>query len=96
MVILLNLIVPLVLLVGCWLTWKKKKLWPIGAAGALVLLYTFVQPSYMPKGEVKRTNLPEFEYHKIEVEDRLSKPKSGQQYDDERNQAIKDGLPFNK
>jgi hypothetical protein len=53
-----------------------------------------VQPSYMPKGEVVRHELPAFEMSTAEIQDKQLKPRSAQEYDLKREQMIKEGLPF--
>lgn len=93
MVLLLNLVVAAIGIIGILLTLKFRKTWIAAATLALLMLYSFAQPSYLPKGEVKRSEIPLFE-QKGEIEDRNSKPKSGEAYDSEREVAVKEGLQF--
>lgn len=94
MVLLLNLAVGFIILVGSVLTMKFRSPWIAAVTVATSIIYTMAQPSYMPKGEVKRSDIPLFE-QKGEIEDRNSKPKSGEVYDSEREAAVKEGLKFN-
>lgn len=94
MVLLLNLLFPLtmVLLGASYFKWKKN--WIISVMAIALILYSMVQPSYMPKGKVERTELLPFEHKELEVQDRLLSSTSGQEMDERRNQMIQDGLPF--
>lgn len=94
MVVLLNLILPTILIVGCFAAYKLRKVWPVIAAVVLCLLYNMFQPSYMPKGEVVRRELPPLETSQMEIQDKLLKPRSAEEYDAKREQQIKEGLPF--
>ena len=92
MIVLLNLIVPCIILLAVFATWKTKKIWPSVVAVLVAVTYGFIQPSYMPKGEVKRSEIPAFEYSDAKIEDRNLKPDEGS---DERVKAkIKSGLEF--
>lgn len=73
---------------------KLKKLWPLIVMCIVMVVYTIVQPSYLPKGEVKRSVVPEFDKSESEIVDRSLKAKSGEEYDQKRNELIKEGLPF--
>lgn len=94
MIVLLNLLTIIVVLLGVFFSVKMKKLWPIATAASLVIVYSFFQPSYMPKGTVQRTELPAFEQSEAQIQDRALKPQDGSVYDARREQKIKDGLPF--
>lgn len=88
MVILFNLL-PLLLFVGfVFLAYKLKKWWLVLVGVVAVAFYFQIQPSYIPKGEVRRTELPEFEQSSKEIVNRMSKPKSGEEYDKQRKQEI--------
>lgn len=88
-------LVVIAMVVGAFaLAVKLKKTWPLVTLLVLMIVYMFVQPSYLPKGEVKRSVVPAFESSEKQISDKSLKPKSGQQYDEERNQAVKQGLPF--
>lgn len=63
--------------------------------GALVMLtFMFFRPSYMPKGEVKRSEIPEFIQSDKEIENRILSPKPGDEYDKKREEDVKKGLQF--
>lgn len=96
MIVLLNLVSILIVVSGIWLAVKLKKVWPVGVVAVLSVLYMFVQPSYMPKGKVIRSDIPAFEQTDSDIEDRNLKAQSGEAYDKKRNDAIKEGLPFVK
>ena len=93
MVLLLNLVVAAIGITGILLTLKFRKPWIAVLTLALIIGYSFIQPSYMPKGEIKRSEIPLFE-QKGAIEDRNSKPKAGGQYDSEREETVKEGLQF--
>lgn len=94
MIVLLNILPFAVLFTSIWLMYKKKR--PIfGVIGFLFcILYAMFQPSYMPKGVVARTPVVEFKQKELEVEDRLLRPKSEEEYDAEREEKYKTGLQF--
>lgn len=63
--------------------------------GILVfIVYLQLQPSYLPKGEIKRTTVPAFEKKEFEIKDNLLKPLSGEERDIKREELYKQGLPF--
>ena len=68
--------------------WNRKVSTVLFAIG-VSLLYTQVQPNYMPKGTVRSTPLVEFKPSDVQIIDRGLKPKSSEQYDLERNAALK-------
>jgi hypothetical protein len=88
MILLLNLLVPLLVIAHVYLAYKLNKLWPIGLGFVIVMVYTVAQPSYMPKGTVKP--LPNAEFRTVDkpIVDLGLKPKSGDEYDAERNNAL--------
>lgn len=88
MVILFNLLPLLVFMSFVFLAYKFKKWWLVLLGVVAVALYFQIQPSYIPKGEVKRTDLPEFEQSSKTIVDRMSKPKSGEEYDKQRKEEI--------
>lgn len=94
MAVLLSFIVTVVVLGLLFLAFKRKKLWPLALAAVFMVVYMNVQPSYLPKGEVKRSVIPAFEKSDAKIQDNLLKPPSGEDMDRERNQQIKEGLPF--
>lgn len=94
MVILLNLIVPVVLLISGLIAWKLKKPWIVLIGIGVVLVYGQLQPSYTPKGEVRRSQVPVFESSDAEIQDRQRRAQDGSAYDKKRQDSIKEGLPF--
>lgn len=94
MIVLLNLLSVVVLGSGAALSYFLKKVWPIAVAIIFVILLSFIRPSYMPKGEVVRSVIPEFETSQSVIQDRSLKPKPGEYYDEKREKKIKDGLEF--
>jgi hypothetical protein len=68
-----------------------------------MVIYTNIQPSYMPKGTVKPMPTVEFKQLDIPMVDRQLKPKSSAQYDAERtaemeaiDKSIKNQIKLNK
>ena len=59
-----------------------------------IYFYQAFQPSYMVKGVVNRTSIPQFEYKELTVKDRLSKPVPGEERDRKRNEEYNKKLPF--
>lgn len=82
MVIILNLLPFLVSLGLIFLAYKIRKWWPIVVMFVFLLVYKTVQPSYLPKGVVQRTQLPEFEQSPLTIQDVQRKPAlTGQERD---------------
>lgn len=94
MAVLITLIVMGLVAGAFALSFKLKKPWPLVVAAIFLVIYTIVQPSYLPKGEVKRSVIPEFERSGSTIQDRNLKAKTGEEYDEKRQQMIKEGLPF--
>jgi hypothetical protein len=88
MIVALNFIVPVVVLALLYVAFSLKRFWPVVVAVLFVVVYTAIQPSYLPKGTVK--SLPSAPFKSVEtpVVDRGLKPKNSDQYDAERNAAI--------
>lgn len=96
MTLLINLIPVLIAAIGFGLSWKFKSVWAAIATIAALLLYFQAQPSYMPKGEVKRSEPPVFVESDARIEDRNSKPMSGEERDSRMREAVQQGLDFKK
>ena len=94
MILLINLIPVLIAAIGFGLSWKLKKLWITAATVAALFLYFQAQPSYMPKGAVKRSALPAFVESDAQIEDRASKPVPADERDQRMRDAVKQGLDF--
>ncbi len=91
MVVLLNLLIPLVGLFWMlvfWLTSRKKdtkgtiKTGCFSVVGLIVSIYLVmsIQPSYLPKGEIVKSTVPSFEYKELEVEDRVKRTNTMDNY----------------
>lgn len=97
MTLALNLIPLVLILIGAWLTIKHKRIWIPVVTGLLLFIYFQAQPSYLPKGEVKRTAVPQFEAKEdLVIEDRNSKPKDPDQRQAEQEAKYREGLDFIK
>lgn len=96
MIILLNLAIVLISVMAIAVAIHWKKWWPLVVAGVFIILYNFIQPSYLPKGMVQRSEIPAFEHSDAKIQNRVLQPTSGVEYDARREQQIKDGLPFIK
>lgn len=84
MVFLINLLPLLIFAIACFIAYRFKKWWVVLVGAVIVYFYMQAQPSYGVKGVVERTALPDFEQSSKEMVDRLSKPKSGKDYDKQR------------
>ena len=94
MTLLLNLLPLLIAAIGFGLSWKFRKLWIAAVTVAALFLYFQAQPSYMPKGEITRSEPPVFTESETPIEDRNSKPMSGEERDQRMQDAVKRGLDF--
>ena len=94
MVIILNSLLTLIVIMSIAGAYRLRKAWPLVVGIAAIIVYMQLQPSYLPKGEVKRSDIPAFDQSEAEIEDRNSKPKSGEEYDKKMENAVKSGLPF--
>ena len=88
MIVALNFVVPVVVIALLYVAFRLKKFWPVVVAVLFVVVYTAVQPSYMPKGTVKALSSQPFQSVETPVVDLGLKPKSSEHYDAERNAAI--------
>lgn len=89
MIVLMNYAVPLIFLIGLILAYKIKRLWPLVAAGALILVYTVAQPTMLPKGTVAAPVIKATEYVDKPIVDRSLKPMSDAERDAKRNTELK-------
>ena len=62
--------------IGAVLWRKTVKAFVIAAATVVTfaIIYPKIQPSYLPKGDIQRTEVPGFEPSKAVIEDRNRKP----------------------
>lgn len=99
MVVLLNILPFLVLIAAFAIAFFSKSMrvraWAIISAVAFLLLYSMVQPSYLPKGEITRTAVPDFSSPSGEIQDRNRKPEPTETRQARQEQAYRDGFPKN-
>lgn len=75
MVLLINLIPLVILLVGGFMAYRKRRLWIAATTIIALIIYFKAQPSYMPKGDIQRSEIPEFTVPAdAAIEDRNRKP----------------------
>lgn len=96
MTLLINLIPVLIAAIGLGLGWKFKSFWAVIATIAALLLYFQAQPSYMPKGQIQRSEPPVFTESDAHIENRNSKPMPGEDRDARMREAVQQGLDFKK
>jgi hypothetical protein len=79
MILLMNLLGPLFVVAMILLAMRLKKVYPLYIAVFFVIIYSFLQPSYMPKGTVMPAvpNAP-FEVSDKPIKDRILKPISSE------------------
>lgn len=94
MVLLLNLLLPVWIVILGSLAYRLKKIWPVVVMLVGLFVYTAALPSYMPKGEIKRTQPPAFEYKELTVQDRLSKPPTKEESEASLKRKMGEGVPF--
>lgn len=94
MTLLINLTPLLIAAIGFGLSWKLRKLWVAAVTVATLLLYFQAQPSYMPKGQVTRSEPPAFTESEARIEDRNRKPMPGDERDQRMRDAVRQGLDF--
>ena len=67
--------------------------WTVAIAATFLFLYPKVQPSYLPKGDIQRSELPAFEPSKAEIEDRNRKPVDPEVRDARQKEQYELGSP---
>ncbi len=106
MVLLLNLIPVIIVIAVVW--WARKRvakqteqnaklkalIAPVIVLVGSLALYSQVQPSYLPKGEVKRSAVPAFEQKDSQIQDISLKPVPGEERDRIRKEQYDEKLPF--
>lgn len=96
MILLLNLLPVVLVAIGGYFALKYRS-WKIALGTVLALfLYAKAQPSYMPKGEIKRSEIPAFEVSTSKIEDRNRKPVASEVRDATMKQKVSEGLDFLK
>lgn len=105
MVGLLNLLPLLLATLGLYwiyLGWKrggdfvKNVLFRVVLTVVVLLLYNHFQPNYLPKGEVKRSEIMQEEVVNKPIEDKLAKPMSSEERDLRRKQQYEEKIEFIK
>lgn len=94
MILLLNILPWVVVFLAIAASVSLKRVWPSVVGAFFLTIYIFAQPSYLPKGEIKRSDVPAFEQKEVVLHNRMLSPKSGAEYDGVRESKIKEGLPF--
>lgn len=78
--------------------WKtKNQKVRIGAIIYLIclfILYPKIHPSYLPKGEIQRSEVPGFEPSKAEINDRNRKPEPTEVRQSRQEKSYKEGTGF--
>lgn len=99
MTLVYGLILPVISIVFLYLIYKAKKFKTkviyVILLVLLILLYKKVQPSYIPKGDITRSDIPELVVPPDAViEDRNRKPVPSEVRNKEQTEAYKNGLIF--
>lgn len=89
MIALMNYALPLIIVVGAFLSFRFKSYKPAVVAVLVALVYTIAQPTYMPKGTVAGPVIKELEYVDKPIVDRGRKVMSDEQRDAQRNEQLK-------
>lgn len=89
MIVLLNVVLPVILAFILYFAYKNKSWKILAIAPLLVVIYGFVQPSYMPKGTVKALPNPEFHASSKQITDRVAKPVSAEDRDAKMKEEFK-------
>ena len=97
MVLLINLIPMVIVLVGGFMTYKKRKLWIAIATILALVIYFKAQPSYMPKGDIQRSEIPEFTAPtNAAIEDRNRKPVPVEERRQQMREDVQRGPAFSQ
>lgn len=97
MVLLLNILVPALILLGGWISWKTKSWKYVAIVLVVGVFYSLsVQPGYGYRNQIERSKLPAFEQSKEEIQNRQLSPKGAEQRDLELEKKIQEGLIFIK
>lgn len=97
MIFLISLIPVIIVVVGATLIIKGKRPKTYAAITvALLIVYMLVHPSYLPKGDIERTPVPEIEAGTGEIQDRNRKPVPSEVRNAEQERKYREGLEFLK
>lgn len=88
MIALMNYAVPLIILIGLFIGYKLKSIYPLALAVLIVVIYTLAQPTYLPKGTVSAPLIQDLEYVDKPIVDRSRKVMSDEERDAARNEKI--------
>lgn len=94
MVLLLNLLVPFFLFCVALVAWKTRNWKWLLIVPVVWVVYKAVQPSYIPKGDIKRTEIPAFERSDAEIVDNARKPIPSNLRNAEQERQYREGLSF--
>lgn len=94
MILLLNLVVPFFVIIVGFIAWKTKNWKSLLALPFAWIIYTAAQPSYLPKGDIQRSSVPEFTPSKAEIVDKARKPVPSEVRNAEQERKYKEGLVF--
>lgn len=94
MTLALNILPYMLAALGVFLGLRLRQAWLIATTIILLIVYLQVQPSYMPKGKIERSAVPELEQSEATIEDRASKPDSLGERDLRIKEAVQSGLDF--
>lgn len=98
MVLFFNILPFLLVMLGFLVAWKTKSNTVTYCALAFIvgvlILYPKIQPSYLPKGTVQRTEVPEFAPSNAEIDDRNRKPVPTEVRQAHQEKAYKEGTGF--
>ena len=89
MIVLMNYAIPLIVLIGLFIAYKLKSVYPLALAVAIAILYTVAQPTYLPKGTVPPMRVEETAFIDRPMIDRSLKPMSDEKRDAQRNEQLK-------
>lgn len=94
MILLLNLVVPFFVIIVGFIAWKTKNWKSLLALPFAWIIYTAAQPSYLPKGDISRSEIPEFMRSDAEIIDNARKPRSSEDRNSAQEREYKNGLVF--
>ncbi len=95
LMVLFNLLMAASVACGAYAWWRTRKLWLLALPIGMVLVYTQLQPAYMPKGHIERTPIPAAgESTAATIEDRVPRPDTLQERDQRMKDAVQSGLDF--
>lgn len=94
MVLFLNLVVPFFVILVGFIAWKTKNWKCLLAIPFAGIIYTAAQPSYIPKGDISRSEIPGFVKSEAEIVDNARKPLSSEDRNAAQEREYKNGLVF--